>query len=240
MKIAVTISTFRRKDNRTPFYLKRALDSVFEQEHQDFKIFLIGDEYDNLKELISIASHYPKDKLRCINIKKAYERRKYLHLEDKHILWSCAGVTAINVAITKALEEGFCYIAHLDHDDYWDKIHLKGINNLLQRGASFVCSKSQYGQFGVLPITNDTGENKIISYIPQPGKIINSSTCFNYNDLPFLYRNMYEICGQPIPADSDLWDRMNRHIQNNSLKSYLINRITCFHPEEGYILYGGR
>jgi len=239
MKIAVTMSTFRRKDGRTPFYLKRALDSVFTQTHQDFKVFLIGDEYEDLNELFSICCNYPKDKLKVINIKEAKERRKYLPLEDKHILWSCAGVTAINVAITKALEEDIFYISHLDHDDYWHKTHLRQINNLLEKGASFVCSKSKYGQFGILP-TTDFGANKVVPYLPQPGQIINSSTCFNYKDIPLLYRNMFEICGQPIPADADLWDRMNNHIQSNCLRSYLINRITCFHTEEGYILYGGR
>lgn len=239
MKIAVTMSTFRRKDGRTPFYLKRALDSVFTQTHQDFKVFLIGDEYEDLNELFSICCNYPKDKLKVINIKEAKERRKYLPLEDKHILWSCAGVTAINVAITKALEEDIFYISHLDHDDYWSIDHLKDINLMLERGASFVCTKSKYGQFGVLPI-DDFGEIKVVQYLPQPGKIINSSTCFNYKDIPLLYRNMFEICGQPIPADADLWERISNHIQQNNLKSYLINKISCMHEEEGYILYGGR
>lgn len=239
MKIAVTMSTFRRRDGRTPFYLKRALDSVFNQDHQDFKIFLVGDDYDDLQELANICAVYDRSKLKVINLTEAVERKKYLHLENKHILWSCAGVTAINVAITKAIEEGINYISHLDHDDYWRNNHLRGINVLLERGASFVCSKSKYGQYGILP-PNDFGENRIVPYLPAPGQIINSSTCFNYKELPFLYRNMYEICGQPIPADADLWDRMGTYIKENNLKSYLVNRTTCVHEEEGYILYGGR
>lgn len=239
MKIAVTMSTFRRRDGRTPFYLKRALDSVFNQDHQDFKIFLVGDDYDNLQELANICAVYDRSKLKVINLTEAVERKKYSHLENKHILWSCAGVTAINIATTKAIEEGINYIAHLDHDDYWSIDHLKDINLTLERGASFVCTKSKYGQFGVLPI-DDFGEIKVVQYLPQPGKIINSSTCFNYKDIPLLYRNMFEICGQPIPADADLWERISNHIQQNNLKSYLINKISCMHEEEGYILYGGR
>ena len=50
MNIAIVTPTYRRPDGKTPFYLGRALDSVFSQEHVNFMMFLIGDYYDNEEE----------------------------------------------------------------------------------------------------------------------------------------------------------------------------------------------
>ena len=51
MKLAISTSTYKRKDGGTPNLLKRALDSIFNQTHQDFKIFLIGDRYEDENEI---------------------------------------------------------------------------------------------------------------------------------------------------------------------------------------------
>ena len=63
MKLSVVISTYMRADNKSPFFLKRAIDSVFSQTHKDFKIFLIGDRYENQDEINNLVSNYPQDKL---------------------------------------------------------------------------------------------------------------------------------------------------------------------------------
>ena len=62
MKFAVTIATYQRKDGKTPELLKRALDSVFNQTHQDFRIFIVGDNYEDTNEFNQIVSQYPQDK----------------------------------------------------------------------------------------------------------------------------------------------------------------------------------
>ena len=50
-RLAITIATYQRPDGTTPFYLKRALDAVFNQTHKYFKVYVIGDKYENKKKL---------------------------------------------------------------------------------------------------------------------------------------------------------------------------------------------
>ena len=231
MKLAITISTYRRTDGRTPFYLKRALNSVFSQTHKDFKVFLIGDCYDRVEEILPVIYKYPIEKLYFENLKESIERKKY---KNKNDLWCCAGVTPIKLAISKALEEGFEHICHLDHDDYWLPNHLTVINDTIElTNADWICTKSIYGPF-IYPEINK--QESIIPFLPLPGGCINSSTCYNHKTIPLRYRNTIEETGVAIPADSDLWERMRKYIPENNLKSFLANKLTCRHDEEGFEL----
>ena len=53
MKFAVITATYQRANGSTPEVLTRAINSLKEQKHQDFKLFLIGDGYDDNKEFKS-------------------------------------------------------------------------------------------------------------------------------------------------------------------------------------------
>jgi len=229
MNIAITMSTYQRVDGKTPFFLKRALNSIFSQRHKDFKLFLIGDYYENDNELKEIISHYDNNKIYCANLSFSPERSKYQKMD----LWCCGGLTAVNIAIDKAIEEGYKYICHLDHDDYWSIDHLRLINNTIEKtNADWICTKSEYGQDRIFPEIES--EDLIIPFLPLAGGVINSSTCYNYQTLPFKYRNVLEEDNLLIPSDADLWDRMKLHIEKNNLTSLLINQVSCFHIEEGY------
>ena len=46
-------------------------------------------------------------------------------------LWSYGGVNAMNYGVTKSLENGYEYICHLDHDDWWLPNHLFEINKCI-------------------------------------------------------------------------------------------------------------
>jgi glycosyltransferase involved in cell wall biosynthesis len=68
MKIAVIISTFRRGDGKTPELLKQTLSSVFNQTFKDFKLFLIGDNYENEEEFKEITNYFEfNDRLHAEN-----------------------------------------------------------------------------------------------------------------------------------------------------------------------------
>ena len=56
MKLGIVIATYQRKDGTTPFFLQKALDSIFSQTYQNFKIFLIGDKYEDNEEFVNIIS----------------------------------------------------------------------------------------------------------------------------------------------------------------------------------------
>jgi hypothetical protein len=231
MKFAITIGTYQRSDGKTPFYLKRALNSIFAQKHQDFKIYLIGDKYENEDELLSIVNEYPKEKIYCENLSVAVEREKYVN--DKHALWCSGGNNAVNHALDVILKDNFShYICQLDHDDYWTKKHLHVFNEVIEEtNVDWMCTKSTHIGNRVLPdvITN----KKYIEFLPEPGKLINSSTCMNFTTIPIRTRDVFaEDGGRPYPSDADKWKRVSKHIKENNLKSYFINSLTCMHDME--------
>jgi glycosyltransferase involved in cell wall biosynthesis len=231
MKLSVAISTYYRKDGLTLKYLTRALNSVFNQTHQDFKIYLIGDRYENEKEIKKIVSEYNNEKLYFLNLDVAKERDFYM---DKNALWSYGGVNAINVGIDISLSEGNNYICHLDHDDYWENNHLELINNcIIETGSDWICTKSNYVTNRVLPVVND--KEKYINFLPKSCSLIHSSVCMNFKTIPLKYRDLFLETGNVgLPADADLWERCRLYILEKNLKSTLINQITCHHIEEGF------
>jgi len=234
LSIAISMATYRRKDGKTPFYLKRAVDSVFAQEYNDFKLFLIGDCYDDDKEWASLVAPYEGFGFYCVNLDKAVERDKYKNHKNKMILWNCGGAAASNFGSALALEEGFDYVCHLDHDDYWRPSHLKVINKAIEETkADWFCTKSVYGPM-IYPLYQPS--EYLSFFLPLPYGLINSSTCFNHRTIPLRYRDTYEATGSTLPGDGDLWGRMAKYIMDHGLLSYLINEQTCFHEEEGYLL----
>jgi hypothetical protein len=232
MFFAIVIPTYQREDGKTPFYLKRALDCVFNQTHKQFVVYLIGDHYENVKELSDIVSQYPAYKIRFKNLARSVERTKYT---DKKILWTCGGLTATNYGIKMAKDEGMQYVCLIDHDDFWYNNHLESINTLIEKtGADWLCTKFDSVTHGRIP---KTGENReYIKFYPLPYGIIKSSVCYNMEKIPLMPRNVYEETGTAFPSDADLWGRMAEHIKKNKLESFAINKVTGFHDTEKYIL----
>jgi glycosyltransferase involved in cell wall biosynthesis len=230
-KFGIVITTYMRKDGKSPFYLKRALDSIFSQQYGDFKIFLIGDKYDNSEEFLQIVSQYDKEKIYFENLNFAAERD---HYNDPKIIWNYGGTYASNYGIEKSISHGFSYICRLDHDDWWYDNHLKEINEcIIEKNASFVFTKATYGASHVY-LPNHTGE-KYIKILPEPGQLIHSSVAVDFSKIPCRYENVYERDGLIVHGgDGDLWRRLGKYLNENNLLSYHVSVLTCRHDEEGF------
>lgn len=216
-KIAVLIATYARTDGKTPFYLTRALDSVFAQEFQDFTIYLAGDDYRPRTELDEIASRYPGNKIRLIHLDFAVEREKYRKNPEK--CWNNGGVSAGRAAEEAALADGFDYICHLDHDDQWLPRHLSVIAETIEKtAADFICT-SAIVPGGRLPRMESGAP--LVPFLPLPGGIIHSSTCYNYRTIPIRARD-----AGAVPSDYDKWQRMAEYIKSKNLESIFINEAT--------------
>jgi glycosyltransferase involved in cell wall biosynthesis len=232
MKLGIVIATYQRKDGTTPFFLQKALDSIFSQTYQNFKIFLIGDKYEDNEEFVNIISKYPQDKIYYKNLPYAKERDSYT---DKWVLWSYGGITAMNFGIEKALEEGYDFICHLDHDDWWLPNHLEEIKQGIElTNSDWVCTKSTYmSSVNTLPRVNS--DELYIPFHPRSSQLIHSSVCMNFKKIPLKYRDIYEETKKlGLPSDADLWERTRMYIIEHNLKSYYINKLTCRHDEEGF------
>lgn len=229
MNLAITIATYKKSNGKSPFYLTRALDIIFNQTHQDFKVYIIGDRYEDNDEFNNIISKYPQNKIYSENLPYAKERDEYINTHP-YAVWCVGGVNAINHAIDLALNDGYYYICHLDHDDFWEINHLYLINQLISdTSADWICTKSHYcGR--ILPVM-ETSE-RYINFIPKNGALINSSTCINLKTIPIRPRDVFRETGVEYPADADRWIRIAEYIKKYNLKSYMINSITCHHDEE--------
>ena len=86
MKLSIVTPTYYRSDGSTLAHLKKALDSLFNQTHQDFKIYLIGDRYEHPNEVESLISNYDQSKILFVNLDVAKERDFYkiFHLINKN------------------------------------------------------------------------------------------------------------------------------------------------------------
>jgi glycosyltransferase involved in cell wall biosynthesis len=230
MNIAVIITTYQRNDGKTPFYLKRALDSVFNQTHKDFKIFLIGDRYNDNSEFLDIVSNYDLNKIHFENLPVAMERDKYT---NKDLIWKYGGCNASNHAINTAVSNGYDYICRLDHDDHWEINHLEVINEVIEKyNPLFICTKSTYPS-SVLP-KFESNEYLIETY-PIFGGVVHSSTCVKYGAIPLRQVNLYEEYGTPtVPGDAYFWNILKAYMMERNEIGYCINLVTCLHDEEQF------
>lgn len=233
MKLGIVIPTYQRKDGTTPNFLIRALESIKKQTYQNFKVYLIGDCYESNDEFEYLAtSIIPKEKIFFENLPIAVERDRYP--DGGAPLWRCGGINAANYGNKKCYNDGINYICQLDHDDYWDAMHLEIIAHTIKltNDSSFLFTCSQHFNNQYLP--NVVLDNNIIEQVPIPAGMIRSSACINYDALPLLYRDTFFETGVPDAADADLWKRIKYKCENDKLKSYLIRSLTCYHLEENH------
>jgi hypothetical protein len=234
LKIGIVIPTYQRQDGLSFVYLTNALNSIKNQTFKDYKVFLIGDRYEDNDEFIKIAtSIIDSDKIYYENLPFAEERDKYG--DNNLALWRYGGVNATNHGIEISLSQGYDYICHLDHDDTWESNHLSLISNTITKtDASFVFTKSKHKN-SIFP--NITSDDEIIEILPKNEALIHSSVCMNFKEIPLRYRDIFKETGViGLPADGDLWNRVREWIIKNDLKSYLINKMTCVHEKEGNTL----
>jgi glycosyltransferase involved in cell wall biosynthesis len=226
MTLGIVIATYQRIDGTTPKYLETALKSIKSQTHNDYKVYLIGDKYENNVEFENLAkSIITPEKIKWENLPFAKERDKY-SLKDKK-LWCSGGVSAINYGIEIALSEDVHYLCHLDHDDWWEINHLQEINKMIEKEHYFfICTKSNHINNQILP-TQIT-----YPYYPKSSDIVHSSTCINFKETFIRYRDVFEETGKIYPADADLWNRISDFMKKTNKRGIVIDKITCNHITE--------
>jgi glycosyltransferase involved in cell wall biosynthesis len=234
MKLGIKIATYQRKDGTTPAYLTRALNSIKQQTHQDYKVFLVGDKYEDEDEFTTLCSTIiPQDQIEYINLPVAVERDRY---PDGGLpLWLCGGANAMNHAIDMAIGSDVDFVCHLDHDDYWHPQHLEVINytitNISDPNIAFIYTCSTYFN-SKLPYVF---EDSITESFPSPAGLCHSSACINHKLIPLKYRDVFEEEGiTTMNSDADMWKRITELCQEKNYKSYLVPLLTCFHPEENH------
>jgi glycosyltransferase involved in cell wall biosynthesis len=225
MKIGIVIPTYWRKDGSSFEILNKALSSIANQTYANYKVFLIGDNYEKDEELRRVSRIISPSKIVVLNLPNAIEREKY----SGHRLWCTGGINASNIGIDLCIKERIYHICRLDHDDWWEKNHLEEIvKEFRSSNHTVVATRSLHINGQVFP------RSMTSPFYPTCNDIVHSSVCINFKNVNLRYRNVYEETGNDFPADCDLWTRLTDYMKKNNLSGSLINKITCSHLVEGY------
>lgn len=234
---AVIMATYQRTDGSTPAKLTTALKCVLNQSYANWKLYIVGDKYEDESELRHVVTSVMdrggadggSSKVTVHNMEEAGERGK---LTGK-VLWCHAGATAMNLAISMAVSNGGSWVAHLDDDDEWEGDHLLRVYNQLMKfpSALATCSLAQHCAhrvaFTVLPRAFRTPgrhpDPRLNAPRPQGSDAIHSALCFNAALVP----NRYTIqTSKPSPADARFWHSLR------SINSVIVPHLTVHHLYE--------
>jgi hypothetical protein len=249
VQFAIVISTYQRPDGNTPYLLKRTLESVLNQTYQNFKIFLIGDKYEDQEEFLSFKHLTPSDKLHIENLPIAFEREKYGY--PSWDLWWSGGVNAVNHAIESALKENFKYIAFVDHDDVWHPQHLARFNEVLNLTSPSLIFTQGFHNKSKLPSESQVQEKlnvdpkkyfelsdniKAYPSIPHECSFIKSSTCVDFSQIKLRFRDKKAETGEGGPSDADLWMRIRELVVKEEINPsiYIEDLTVSIYETEGY------
>ncbi len=249
MKLAVVITTYKKGDGSTPKLISKALQSVLNQTYQDFKIFLIGDKYEDNEEFFSFKDIVPTEKLHIENLSYALERDKYNNPSWE--LWWSGGVNAINYGTELALKEDITHVCFLDHDDTWESNHLELISKVLNiSNPSLIFTQGWYSNSKFPSLGSNlehnlqinpnsyyelTSEIKAYPSIPYECSFVKSSACIDFSQVKLRFRDKLAETGIGGPSDADLWMRIRDLVINEQIQpSIFINSLTVINGGEGY------
>jgi hypothetical protein len=237
-KICVVMPTYLRKNGTTKQLLTRALRNLEAQTYKNFKLFLIGDHYNNNDEFEELCKSYKND----IFYKNNEQHYRCYNFSNKSTYWTIGGALALKTGIEKAIEEKFDYYLHLDDDDEWRDIHIEVVVEHIKKfpSASFILTKAKYANifFPRTPEINTFYNN----YIPRGEDSVHASHVYK---LPLLGNlvldviNKNHILANKInnrergfegitipPTDATILDNINSMVVTNKIKSLYIPIIT--------------
>lgn len=223
--IAVIMATYQRSDKTTPQLIEKTLLTLKAQTYKNFKLFLIGDRYDNREEFESFVDHLEGVTTDLINLDHITERDFYSEGDPK--LWNTGGVTALNKGIKLAIKDKYDFITFLDHDDLWEPYHLQNMADALSEDPRRALCATRGRHFNGALLPDKSMHPGGDDYFPKAGQVLKSAVCYNRRLIPISFDPNCEG-----PADANLWDKISEYMEENNLKGYLINKETVKHPDE--------
>ena len=242
-KICVIMATYFRKNGTTKSLLSRALRNLEAQTYKNFKLFLIGDHYDNNNEFEELCKSYKSD----IYYKNNEQHYRCYNFPDRNTYWSIGGGLALKTGIEKAIEEKYDYYFHLDDDDEWTDFHIQVVVDHIKHFsfADFILTKSKYKNT-FLPRT-DEKNTFYNNYIPRREDSVHASHIYR---LPILGKvvldviNKNHILANKInnkedvnmsisPGDARVLDEIKSMVLNKKIKSLYIPIVTVNKVSDG-------
>lgn len=206
-----------------------------EQTYNNYKIFLIGDHYEDDEEFKKCADFFPKDKIIYHNNTTSYRTGYFNYPHNK---WAIGGIMAIKVGVEMAKKLGYKYYLHLDDDDVWTKDKLEIVKNNLQKFplTEFMFHAAHYGYRQILPREHFTdikvGYNNLM---PTAGNIVHSTNVLSLSDK--TYNLFMSHLDKNISIAENIKNGVMGEFQIGPFDAQLINLINgegllCFYIPE--------
>lgn len=235
-------NTSRAKYMTSKEILTDCINSIKNQKYKNWKLFIVGDAYSDEPELKGILSDLlSSDQYTFHNLSKPGERDNTSYSSEE--IRITGGIGAVNKGLNLAKNEGFKYIARIDHDDKWTPNHLELLAKAYTQfdDLSFVYtgarkkidagnSNQKYLQMPELTTTLDIN-NKL--YVK--GKTAQAAVSWNTDLIGNIkYRNVEQQKNtepkrsETQPGDVDMFDRMMELIKTKKLNYMHIPKLTVY------------
>lgn len=194
---AIVIPTYKRANGKTPQHLRNVAAMLDKQTCTNYKVFLIGDHYEDEDEFNSFASLFPG--AYCHNNPTSYRTG---YFKERRNCWAIGGIMAIEHGVKQAQAEGFQYYLHLDDDDTWDPEKLEVLRSHIYQfpHSDFIFHGSNYLDT-VLPrehaTINSVGYNNLM---PWAENIVHSAMCLRLDAVNYAIWTKF-IQSKMIAAD---------------------------------------
>lgn len=238
IKFAIIIPVYQRADGKSFELVSRAIESILNQTYKNFKIYLIGDKYDDDIEFNRIVQQVPSDKIFSRNLEFAMERERYSGFE----LWNVGGVNASNLAFNVIKEDLLDWVCFLDYDDYYLMNHLEVMNDAIHKTGYKLISTITLIETGTnkerfIPYKIGDNMNYFNEFLPEPANLAKTSVCINHRYFEYIkFRNTIEECGYIYPGDADMWNRLKSFLEEKKQTGILVNVHTCCNGIGGSIM----
>ncbi len=249
IQFAVVGATYHRKNGETAMFLRRVFRFLQKQTYQNFKLFLIGDDYIPEIEFNDLCATFPEKKIYYKNYKGISYRKGVFRKTIN--TWTCGGAQAKYIGIKKAIEEGYKYYLHLDDDDIWYANHIQehydSIKKYPEVDFQFTIAKYVDDQ---LPLKIEkclpTGYNNLI---PRPHNVVHSSWCINLHTMGPRLLEFFETRMKTIddirhkkkpetvlgPMDAKTLIIIRDNVVRGIWKCVFIPKVTCCKPTESNV-----
>jgi len=239
IRFGVIVATYQREDKTTLEKLTEAIESIRAQTYGNYKIYLMGDDYENEEELKPLIESFDSSKLLFENLGLPGERLRF----QGHDRWHSGSNTVANMAINKAIRDGLTHMVRLDHDDVWTENHLKYLAKAITRypKAKMFSTTSLIKRYKT---GSDNYARPQFRSVPHIGynnlkhvtEIWHSALCWDLKEFKDLrYRNVREQkLTEPVRpdlrgGDRDMIQRLTLHMVKKNVKWVHVPLITLLY-----------
>lgn len=159
----ISMSTYRRRNGTTFASISQTIQKLLAQTYTNWKLYLVGDHYEDDEEFEKIVRLLPPHKVRAHNMPFAWERDNPDKADSTTTsLWFVAGCGAINTSLDlieqDATGDSSEVIVHLDDDDLWTNNHLQVLAETYAQFPQAVCvfTRGTYPGNSLIPTISQT------------------------------------------------------------------------------------